>query len=61
MRHALGKKEATAIGRSTERVCLSILWGRDGGRNYEQPVSTQQSAVKSYELSATSPELLADG
>src|SRR5579872_6233839 len=36
IRHALGKKEATAVGRSTERVCLSILWGRDGGRNWKQ-------------------------
>jgi hypothetical protein len=39
MCHALGKKEAAAIGRSTEWVCLLILWGCDGGRNSQSVIS----------------------
>src|SRR3954469_19200374 len=58
--HALGKKEAAAIGRSTEQVCLSILWGRDGGSNWPSAIAASLGKRRNGKFSHTSAELRAE-
>src|SRR3954468_4803731 len=60
MHHALGKKEAAAIGRSTEQVCLSILWGRDGGSNWPSAIAVSLGKGRNGKFSHTSAWLIAD-
>ena len=59
----LGKKEATAVGQKHRtKLLISILWGRDGGRNSQSVISAPHSLQITISAALRqSCELTADG